>query len=612
MSDIKLFVTHTPNRNTMRIDNPLFYNVIAGSDFQKNPVPVGVLQDNVGENISSKNKSYCELTTQYWAWKNIQADYYGFCHYRRLFSFNPNQLEESEWGTIEYSAINDKVMEELHLNEKDMRSYIENYDFLVAKGIPIKQLLANSVYDHYEKAPELHIKDVKIFLEIIKEKYPEISDTAEAFFKGKMFYPCNMFIMKKELFDEYSAMLFDILEEFENRADMSLYSREGYRTTGHLGERMVGIFYEYLKKKGDYRLGELQIALFQNADEPVEVEVEKDKKVVPVVLAANQEYVPILYTCVQSIVNHTSKDRKYEIYVFHTDIEKVSQKVFHQQLERDNVRVTFIDVTQNVSGYRLKAKEHITTETFYRFLILDILKDYDKVLYLDCDMIIMRDIAELYDIELGNNLIGAAKDPDFMGQCNGVNTVTKKYCEEVLKIKSPFQYFQAGVLLFNVTELKKVITVKELFEMSDTGIYKYSDQDILNVICEDRVTYLNMAWNLLGDCNHERWHEVIKSAPYYILDEYEEARKHPYIIHYAGFVKPWMKPDEDFAEEFWKVARTNQYYEQILWNMNNKFESKTGCGVKTREKLRRKLKQVLPRNSWLRTVARNIYYATKW
>ena len=93
MSDIKLFVTHTPNRNTMRIDNPLFCNVIAGSDFQKSPVPAGVYQDNVGENISSKNKSYCELTTQYWAWKNVKADYMAFAIIADFFLLIPINLK---------------------------------------------------------------------------------------------------------------------------------------------------------------------------------------------------------------------------------------------------------------------------------------------------------------------------------------------------------------------------------------------------------------------------------------------------------------------------------------------------------------------------------------
>ena len=65
MSDIKIFVTHTPNRDTMRVNNSLLYNVIAGSDFQTKEVPEGVYQDNQGDNISSLNKSYCELTTQY-------------------------------------------------------------------------------------------------------------------------------------------------------------------------------------------------------------------------------------------------------------------------------------------------------------------------------------------------------------------------------------------------------------------------------------------------------------------------------------------------------------------------------------------------------------------
>ena len=89
MSEIKLFVTHTPNRNTVRLEHPLMYNVIAGSAFLTQSVPEGMLLDNEGDNISFKNKSYCELTTQYWAWKNICGN--GKNHNNLQFDFStPN------------------------------------------------------------------------------------------------------------------------------------------------------------------------------------------------------------------------------------------------------------------------------------------------------------------------------------------------------------------------------------------------------------------------------------------------------------------------------------------------------------------------------------------
>lgn len=620
MRDIKIFVTHTPNKEMVQISNSLYYNVIAGSDFQKNPVPAGMYQDNQGENISSKNKSYCELTTQYWAWKNQKADYYGFCHYRRFFSFNSEKIKESDWGTVEYQVLDQHAVSELKLNEKDMQSYIEKYDFLIAEGINTERLGAKSVYEHYKNAKELHIKDLDTFLEIIDEKYPALSETAQEYVRGNVFYPCNMFIMNKETFYDYSSILFDILDEFEKRADMRLYSREGYRTTGHLGERMVGIYYMYLKKCGQHRLGELQIALIRNAEKETAVKKIPAEKSVPIVLAANQKYVPILFTCIKSIVDHTSKDNQYEIYIFHTDINDESKRNIINELAKENVNITFINVTGYVSGYRLQAKEHITTETFYRFLILDILKVYQKVVYLDCDMIIMRDVAELYHTDIGDHLIAAAKDPDFMGQCNGANPDTKKYCDTVLKLESPYKYFQAGVLVLNVTELNKVTNVTKLLEMSDTGVYKYSDQDILNVICENRVYYLDMSWNMLVDCNRERWHSVVKYAPYYILDEYEEAREHPYIVHYAGFLKPWMRPTEDFAEEFWKVARTTMYYEVIFSQMQNDFAWHISNGmihqtqmerVAWKDKVRPVLQKILPKGSRIRGLARKMYWKMK-
>lgn len=626
MSDIRIFVTHTPNRHTMSVDNPLFYNVIAGSDYQTESVPEGFYCDNTGENISSRNKSYCELTTQYWAWKNVEADYYGFCHYRRFFNFSEDSITESCWGTIEFDYLNAKAKQKLHLNEQDMRKCIEAHDFLIAKGVDASYMNAKSIYDQYERAPELHIEDVELLLSILKKSYPHLYDTAVRFFHGKTFYPCNMFIMKKELFKEYCAILFDVLEQFEKRADMRNYSREGYRTTGHLGERMAGIYYLYLKEQKKYKLGELQIALIHHADAEKKVLIDPSPEAVPIVLAANQKYVPILYTCAQSICENTSEKYKYHIYIFHTDITAESQKKF-QKLSKDNIDFSFIDVGSKVDGYKLQAKEHITTETFYRFLILDILKGYKKVVYLDCDMIICHDVAELYHTELGTNLIAGVRDADFAGQCNGKASEMRQYCLKTLGLENPFQYFQAGTLVFNVEEMNKVTSVQKLFEMSDTGVYRFSDQDILNVVCKGRVTYLDMSWNLLFDWNNFRWSQVIKHAPYYILDEYEEARKHPYIVHYAGCTKPWMKPDEDMAEYFWEVARRNEFYEVLLSGMVEYKMSgfkpsaastiqgitipTAGEGKGLLEFVRRIVRHFFPQNSKARAWAISVYFKLK-
>ncbi len=566
MKDIKIFVTHTPNKNTVPIeDSPLFLNTIAGASFLSGEAPQGFYMDNEGDNISSKNRSYCELTTQYWAWKNIKADYYGFCHYRRFFSFNEERfLPETRWGTIEYDYLNQREREELCLNEKDMRSFIEKYDFVISKAWDVRKSGAASVYEHYRQAENLHIKDLDIFLSIIKEKYSSLYDTAKEYIAGHSLYPCNMYIMKKELFCEYSGMLFDVLEEFEKRISLSGYSMEGTRTTGHLGERFAGIFFEYLRKHGEYRLKEAQIALVRKPQEYGEEPLKYEKDAVPVVFAANSSYVPMLYTCMKSAIDNAKAYRCYHLYVFHTDIDKANQEIFLKSLSRENIKLRFINVGRRVAGYTLKAKRHISTETFYRFLILDILKQYKKAVYLDSDIIVKSDVAKLFDTNLSDNFIAAVRDADMAGQYNHANPGIRKYFKEVLHMEHPYRYFQAGVLVFNIAALRQQTSVDKLFEMADTGRYLFSDQDILNIICKDRVKYLDMSWNMIYDCGHFRVDEVIKYAPQKLFDAYEKARKAPKIIHYAGWIKPWMRVGEDFGKDFWEIARDTPYYEELL------------------------------------------------
>ena len=563
MENIKIYVTHTPNRKSEMIKNDILQHIIAGAVY--NNEDSELLKDNTGENISQKNKSYCELTTQYWAWKNIEADYYGFFHYRRYLSFSEKKYKENAWGMLEFSYLNDNVVKQLAMDSFHIRKRIEGTDFLIAKGIPTENLGGfTSVYEHYKAAPELHIDDLDTFMSIIDEDYPELSTAMHQYINGNIFYPCNMFIMKRNLFLKYSELLFNILSKFEKRADMTNYSREGYRTIGHLGERFLGIFYTYIKNRGVEVLDELQIALITNIEITAEV-IPISARSIPIVLAANDYYVPILGVCLKSIIETASREEKYDITIFHTDITREHMKTLEKMVSYYcNIKLNFVNVGKYVHGYQLQAKQHITTETFYRFLILEIMKQYSKVIYLDCDLIVKRDLAELFNVDLGDCFIGAAMDPDFQGQCMKHESDMKEYCSKILKLKDPFQYFQAGVLLFNVEEMKKHIKIEKLFKMSDTGLYRFSDQDILNIVCENRVVKLDMRWNLLTDCEGYRWKSVIKYAPYYILDEYENARKDPYIIHYAGFLKPWMKTDEDMAYEFWRVARKTDFYEILL------------------------------------------------
>ena len=606
---IKIFVTHTPNRVSQKIELPVFEHVLAGADFQEGETTL--VKDNTGDHISGRNPSYCELTTQYWAWKNTSYDYYGFCHYRRYFSFNDKKLEESPWGTVEYPYISARAVQELHMDEATIRNKVTQYDFLIAKGIPVRQLGAGSVREHYENAPELQVKDFDIMMEAVRQKYPEIYPSAAAYADGPLSYPCNMFIMKKELFDEYSEFLFNVLGDCEKKIDTSLYCVQSLRTIGHLAERLLGIYYTYLKKQGGYRLGELQIALFKNTD-PVEAVIPSDEKAVPVVLAANDYYAPILCTCLESIREHISETVSYDFAVFHTDITKQNQDRISSIFKASgNVRLQFINISSIVADYKLDAREHITTETFYRFLILDIMKNYEKVIYLDCDLVVNADLAELHQTELGDSLIAAVRDVDFIGQLNIPGATTLSYSRETLKLNDPWQYFQAGVLIFNVPQMRRLTTVTELLELADKDLYRYSDQDILNVLCQGRVTYLDPRWNHIFDCHGERISNVIVWDPVPLYKEYMEARKNPYIIHYAGFCKPWDEPSEEFGEVFWDYAGRTPYYEVLIQRLAKHMADNAVYDNNRRQNMSLKSRIIyffLPDGSPRRDKAREIWY----
>ncbi len=567
--DIKIFVSHRVDLDAETIDNSIFIPIKSGLALAED-TNCAMIGDNTGDNISNKNTSFCELTTQYWAWKNIKADYYGLCHYRRYLNFSDNKYDTDVYGNVCDNVISKDTINKYGLTEEKISSTLKDYDIITSTSVNVARFPEHfrSIYNQYDAADNLHGRDLDVLLEVIKEKYPNYEESAKKYLRGKRGIFCNLFVMKKAVFFDYCEWLFNILFEVEKRIDMSTYTIEGYRTLGHLGERLLGIYILYNSSKTanvKIKVKELQPVLFKNPIKQytyLQASFTNKKDTIPVVFAANDFFAPMCATTIASLLSNSDSARNYDIVVLNKDISTKNKSLMKDMCSQyKNVSLRFFDVISLLDRYSLKGDMHISVETYYRFLIQDILKDYDKVLYLDSDLICLHNLANLYDINIDNYWLAAIKDPDMIGQVNKSKDY-HDYTTNTLTLKNPYSYFQAGVLLLNTKLLRENYTTQQWLEESMTK-YKYMDQDILNKNAQNNVKYLDMRWNVLTDCAGKRI-SIIKQAPYYIYKEYMASRKTPFIIHYAGFQKPWNDVKCDFFVEFWQYAKLTPFYEILL------------------------------------------------
>ena len=542
----------------------------------------GIAHDDEGENISELNPRYCELTAQYWAWKNADADYYGFMHYRRYFSFASEHFPTNYFGDVEMQINDDATFERINFDEASIRSAIEGYDFVVPE--PGAFVDGATMGRQYGIAEEQRAEDLRSVVEIIDERHPDFSAVTRRYLESTQGYFCNMFVMRRELFEGYCEWLFDILAEFDRRRDFSSYGSKSLRVDGYLAERLCGIYLMWLSEQG-YRSNELQRVLFDYVDEPVALEPAFGDNQVSVVLSADGAYVPYLSALLQSIHDTRSASRTYDIVVLTTSIEPRDQAILKEQVGEDNFSLRFLDVTRMMHNYtnRLFLRGHFSVETYFRLLLGDLLPAYDKMLYLDCDMIVRHDIAELFDTDVEGFLVAACRDADSAGLYNGMVPSKKAYVDEVLGLADPYGYFQAGMVLFNLAEWRDAYSVEDVFACASERDWELLDQDVLNVLCQGRVTYVDMKWNSMVDWLYERIPMVISIAPAELEREYLAAHNDPYIVHFAGPDKPWSDPESDQAHYFWEVCRRTPYYEVTLARM---------VGGIARPGLRRRTKEV--------------------
>lgn len=574
MKDVKIFVScHKPSIVAKR---DFLYPIQLGCSLTSNRIE-GCLYDNEGDNISEKNKAYCELTAQYYAWKNIEADYYGFFHYRRYFNLSENQhLKEDDWGSIVYDKIDDKVLEKLGLDNSNIQIMLNKYDVITTKKRELYYLdkkgkkNTTTVYNEYIRQSHQHEKDLKKMIEVINIKYPEFGYITTDYMNGNSAYECNMFIMRSDLFKEYSKWLFDILFETEKYIDMSNYSVEETRVMGFLAERACGIYIEYLKSKKEYKILEAQKTIFLETDKVEDIKPISEKAI-PIVLAANESFAPYMNVFIKSLVEN-NRDNLLDIIVLHQDIKSETQTIIKtDNCISDKVSIRFYDVKSYFKNLKLYIDQHLSLETYFRLAIQEILADYEKVLYLDSDMVVLDNIAELYAMDIEGYALMGAKDIDYLGNCK-ISSKPVDYALNKLKLNSEFDYMQAGVLIFNLKKMREMYTVQDLLDIAGSYNWKHHDQDVLNYAFRGKIKFLPQRWNVVMNWKQNSLSRmnIMSKAPASLYNEYIEARKSPYIVHYAGFQKPWNVEICDYANEFWKYARLTSSYEYLVKSLKAK------------------------------------------
>ena len=283
-------------------------------------------------------------------------------------------------------------------------------------------------------------------------------------------------------------------------------------------------------------------------------------EIIPIFFAVDNGYIPFLAVTLQSLIDNSSDKYHYSIKVLHVNVTSENKNAI-LKYQRKNVDIEFVDLTYYLEKVKdkLYTRDYFTATTYFRLFISDLYPHYNKAIYLDCDIVVLGDIAELYNTDLGNNLVAAA--PDDIIQCN---EEFQEYVEKVVGVSDYRRYFNAGVLVMNLDQLRKFkFQEKFLYLLSTVKFAAVQDQDYLNRLCKGRVKLVSVGWNRMPM-------STIRINP----DDIK-------LIHYNYVYKPWHYDNIIYQDYFWKYAEKTEFIDFIRkvkseYTEEQKFEDKVG------------------------------------
>lgn len=268
----------------------------------------------------------------------------------------------------------------------------------------------------------------------------------------------------------------------------------------------------------------------------------ENKNVIPIFFAIDDGYIPFLAVSLQSLIENSKKENFYLIKILYTNISEENQRKI-QKFEQENVSIEFVDLNYYIEKIKdkLYTRDYYSKTTYFRLFIPNLYPQYTKALYLDSDIVVLEDVADLYNTNMENYLVAAA--PDDVIQ---TIKVFQEYAEKVVGVANYRNYFNAGVLLMNLDELRKFnFQEKFIYSLDKIKFSVAQDQDYLNRLCKGRVKIVDPNWNRMPIAREKENQGDIK------------------LIHYNLAYKPWHFEDILYKDYFWNYAKKTEFFDTI-------------------------------------------------
>jgi hypothetical protein len=225
--------------------DPVYQPIHVGKAISQNEL--GFNGDNTGDHISERNPYYSELTGLYWIWKNTDSDWIGLCHYRRFFFCKEPLFQMKLRKVFEFLTGNGMIRNGIYYTSDiktsrliatgtEIKNILAEYDAIV----PVQRKLKYPVWKQYQRRH--HIRDMERVKEILSTLYPSYTSAFDRVMEKKELFSCNMFVMKREFYNQYMSWLFSVLFELEKLSDITQYDAYQKRMFGFISERLFDVW----------------------------------------------------------------------------------------------------------------------------------------------------------------------------------------------------------------------------------------------------------------------------------------------------------------------------------------------------------------------------------